>query len=126
MTENLKLKRSAKKHYKIESVKEKIKESILQVPKFEKLILDKEFLNVVANQIENKIDTKKYNVNKKEILLEIYTEVFSNITTDQLKTISDDIEYLHQHSLIHKKAFYKKILGFTWSFLKALLMIVVK
>jgi glutaredoxin 2 len=125
MTENLKLKRSSKKHLKIETTKEKIKQSILSIPKYEKLLMDKEFLNALCNELENTINTKKYNVNKKEILLEIYTEIFQ-ITSDQLKAISDDIEYLFEHGLIRKKSFYKKLLGFSWSFLKALLMIVVK
>jgi hypothetical protein len=75
---------------------------------------------------EDSINTKKYNVNKKELVLQLYTELFGDSTEEYLTKIADDIEYLWNHNSIHKTKLYKKVLGWSYNFVKNCLSVLIK
>jgi glutaredoxin 2 len=121
----MKLKHTAKKHEKVYTVYEKIKKDTEQIPKIELLKEDKELLNSVCNKFEDTINTKKYNVNKKELVLNLYSELFDT-SEEYLKKISDDVEYLWNHGAIRKTPLYKKVLKGSYNFLKNLALILIR
>jgi glutaredoxin 2 len=126
MENQIKLKRTAKKHLKTYTEYEKIKNNLQKtVPKLELLKDDKELLNSVCNKFEDAIDTKKYNVNKKELVLNLYSELFDT-SEEYLKKVADDIEYLWNHGAIKKTSVYKKVLKGTYNLLKNFVLILIK
>jgi hypothetical protein len=119
------LKHTAKKHVKIYKAFEKIKEETSQIPKVELLKDDRELLNTICNKFEDAINTKKYNANKKELVLNLYAELFDT-NADYLKKVADDIEYLWNHKAIKKTALYKKFLKGSYNFLKNFALILIR
>lgn len=114
----VKLKSTAKKHSVTYTVYEDIKKNIEKIPNLIGLKNDTEFLNYVCNLFENGIDTKKYNANKKELVLKLYSEIFNDSTPEYLKVISDDIDYLWNHGNIKKIKIYKKLFNMAYIVLK--------
>lgn len=47
-------------------------------------------------------NTKKYKINKLDIALTIYEELFGNLTEEQKKTIVNNIEHIVENKLIQK------------------------
>jgi hypothetical protein len=47
-------------------------------------------------------NTKKYKINKLEIALTVYEQLFGNLTEEQKKTIIKNIEHIVEHKLIQK------------------------
>jgi hypothetical protein len=123
---SLNLKHTAKKHLKVFSAHEKIKEEVVKIPHFEELKSDREFLNSVCNLFEDKVNTKKYNTNKKELVLKLYSELFNDETSEFLTEVAKDIDYLWNHGNIKKTSFYKKAKHASWNLLKNLLQLLVR
>jgi len=57
-----------------------------------------ELLKYVCNEVENLVK-KKYNIDKKKLVLEIISKVVANINDNDRKSMSDNIEFLHSNRL---------------------------
>jgi hypothetical protein len=67
---------------------------------------DNEFLVLVANLIENLI-TKKDSVSKKQLLIEVYKQLFG-ISEEEANILSNNIEFIcNQKGLVKKMSYYK-------------------
>ena len=67
---------------------------------------DTEFLNLVCNLIEYLVVGKKDKINKKELCLSIYRDLFG-IANDDEMMITKNIEYLWANKNIKKVSYYK-------------------
>jgi hypothetical protein len=101
--------------------KTKIKNLIISRAKEFELIsqykLNNEFLTLICNQVENLVK-KKYKIDKKQLVLEIYTLLFSDITDNEKFDVSRNINFIFDNNLIIKIPLSKQIIEFVKSWLK--------
>jgi len=101
--------------------KTKIKNLIVSRAKeFENLSsykLNNEFLSLICNLVENNVK-KKYKIDKKAFVLEIYTILYSDISTDEQLQIANNIAFIFDNNLISKIPLSKQIIEFVKSWLK--------
>jgi hypothetical protein len=67
------------------------------------LKLDLELLSYVCNLVENLVK-KKTQIDKKALVLEIFSKLFPDISTDDIQQIDKNIEYLFENGKINKLA----------------------
>ena len=94
------------KNVKVNAVIEQIRKRIEGLPNYSQYKNDVEFLLLVCNMIEHLV-VKKDKINKKELLLDIYKQVFVGITPAELANIEANIEFLLNNKKIKKQSFYK-------------------
>ena len=76
---------------------------LVDLPKYKN---DNEFLVLICNLIENLI-TKKNSVSKKQLLIEIYKQLFS-INEEEANILSNNIDFIcNQKGLVKKMSYYK-------------------
>lgn len=74
---------------------------------FTKYKLDAEMLTYVCNLIEYLV-TKKDNIDKKQLVLDIYRDLLGPDFTDDVATlITNNIEFIHKNKNIKKVSYYK-------------------
>jgi hypothetical protein len=83
------------------------------VPKLLGLRLDNELLKVVCSCIETLVDSRKTGLNKKELVLLIWTSLYPDITEQELKLVDIAIDFLCSNKLVVSL----KSCGRVWSFL---------
>lgn len=66
---------------------------------------DNEYLLLVCSLIEFLV-SKKDNINKIELLIEIYNQLFV-LTSDEIETIKNNVKFLHENKQIKKVSFFK-------------------
>ena len=95
--------------------KTEIKNKImLVVNKFENIInykLDPEFINLVANLIEHHVK-KKYNIDKKDLLIDIFNKIFPSITDEENAIILKNLQYIFDNRKINKVSISQYITNF--------------
>ena len=101
--------------------KTKIKNLIISRAKEFELIsqykLNNEFLTLICNQVENLVK-KKYKIDKKAFVLEIYSILYPNITTEEQLQLANNIAFIFDNNLISKIPLSKQIIEFIKSWLK--------
>jgi hypothetical protein len=104
-----------------EQKKSKIKNLIIdKVKEFENLEtykLNSEFLTFICNIVEN-IVKKKYKINKKEIVIEVYDKIFTNITYEEKLQICKNIDFIFDNNLITKIPLFKQIFEYFKTYVK--------
>jgi hypothetical protein len=88
---------------------QKIILEVQKLPEYSKYRTDLELIAYIVNQVENMITKKKQGALKKEIVLAIFQKLF-NITPQEIKLLSDSIDYLGNNKQIKKLGIYKKYL----------------
>lgn len=106
--ENIPVKNHLYKDLKLNDVKNKIIDRIKTFPNYEKYKNDVEFLGLVCNMIEHLV-IKKDKIDKKNLLLEIYKNVFP-LDENELDNISLNVEYLWNNKKIKKMSYFKVFL----------------
>lgn len=71
------------------------------VPDLEKKKMDVGFLNIILNNLENSVKPK-YNLDKKDILEEIFKACFDKITDDELAIVDKNSQFLRANNQIIK------------------------
>lgn len=66
---------------------------------------DNEFLTLVCNLIEYLINSKKDNINKKEMVLLIYQELFG-LSSDEQEVLKNNIDIIHLQKKIKRPSYY--------------------
>ena len=93
--------------FKKQDIKTKIIERIhelnLNLPLYKN---DQEFLTLVCNLIEYLVKSKKDNINKIELVLLIYQQLFG-ITPDEQEVLKNNINILHLQKKIKKVSMWK-------------------
>lgn len=89
-----------KQHEKIFNAVLKIQCKIKEFPKWNDLKLNTELTIFAGCLLENLI-SKKYNVDKKELLVTIFKDIFS-LTDDEVNILSSQIDFLNENGMIKK------------------------
>jgi len=97
---------SLKTSIKFNDIKNIIVERIAKFENLQQYKLDIEFLKLVCNMIEFQVK-KKYDIDKKDLLLKIYDQSFVNLTDDEKETVKKNIEFIFQNKHIKKVSYYK-------------------
>jgi hypothetical protein len=89
---------------KISKLVKKILDKISDIPNYLDHRYDMELLRMVTVMIEHSVNNKKNKVkiDKADIVFQVYTKLFDKVTPQELKTIRDNIEYLHNNGHIQK------------------------
>ena len=89
-----------KKHEKIFNAVLKIQCKIKEFPKWNDLKLNTELTIFAGCLLENLI-SKKYNVDKKELLVTIFKDTFT-LTDEEVNILSSQIDFLNENGMIKK------------------------
>ena len=106
MTNLIKPQNSLNTDLKKTEIREKI---IMKINKFENIFnykLDPEFICLVANLIEHYVK-KKYNINKKELLTDIFNKIFQSVSEDEQTIINKNLQYIYDTGQINKLSYSK-------------------
>ncbi len=92
---------------KVAKTHQRILEKITSLPDvIRKDRYNMELLKMVCCLVENSIDNKgkkdKLKIDKKDLVCQIYSSLFSSLTPQDIETISKNIEYLHDNEQIIK------------------------
>lgn len=89
------------------SIVERLKTMFSNVQQYK---YDNEFLLLTCSLIEYFVK-KKYNIDKKCLLIEIYNEVFlGTLTTEDMEQIKNNIQFLFNNNKIKKLSYYRLFL----------------
>jgi hypothetical protein len=67
---------------------------------------DNEFLVLICNLIEYLI-VKKDNINKKDLVILIYNELFGPLTSEETETLKNNVDIIHLQKKIKKVSWWK-------------------
>lgn len=86
----------------------KIMEKLAEVPEYTTRKLDLEMLTLACLAAEHLVDNSKLKVkiDKKDLVLQVYTRLFNGITPTDLKVIEANIQYLWDNGKIIKKSLW--------------------
>ena len=101
----IKLNNILKHHYNFEIVREELLIEFRKIPKIEELKFDSELTTCLMNIIEQVIK-KSHKIDKKNLVIQILTELFS-LTDLEQQIISKDIDFIHSNGLITSKIISK-------------------
>jgi len=88
------------------------------VKKIAPLVSDPNFpdlLEYIANLVENFVKDKD-KINRNDLIIRIYKEIFPAITNDEIQHLLDTIQYLRNSNLIKRIPLYKKIGFYGYNF----------
>lgn len=109
--------------YKIQKTQKRILDKITDLPAEIRNKHSMELLKMVCNCIEASIDNKgktnKMKIDKKLVLVQIYSTLFGNITSADLDAIAKNVEYLHDNGEIIKYSFWKVATATVWDWIKS-------
>jgi len=117
MSELIKPRNSLKSDFKKSDIINKILEKIMKFENIQKYKLDSNFCELVCNLIEHFVK-KKYNINKKELLIDVYNKIFNNLTEDDKTTIYSMVDYIFNNGLIKKLSYYKLFVSYFSNWIK--------
>lgn len=118
----IKTKNSLRKKEKIHKIKQCIVDKIQQDIDSSKLRenqhIDNELILFVCYCVEELVK-KKYNIDKKEFVVDILKTVFNNILTElELNQIKSQIDFAHENKLIKKVELNYKARMVVWDWIK--------
>jgi hypothetical protein len=82
------------------------------IPNFSMKSNNTEFILRACNLIENLGIRKKGDVTKKDVFINVYKQLFSDISDESLTEILHIIDFLLAHKLIRKIKIYKRVIRF--------------
>ena len=111
------------KDYKIAKVQRQILEKITDLPETIRHKHSTELLKMVCNCVEASINNKnkkdKMKIDKKLLVIQIYSALFGNLNPNDLDTIGKNIEYLHDNDQIVHYSFFKIATATAWNWFKS-------
>ena len=86
----------------------KIMEKLAEIPEYHLRKMDLELLTLACIACEHLIDNKKLKVkvDKKDLVLQVYTRLYNGISPADLKIIEANIQYLWDNGKIIKKSLW--------------------
>ena len=88
---------------------------IQKIPNYQELKNNLELIRFVCNMLENLITNNKENIDKKQTVIEIISQLFCSFSEDDKKAISNQVQFLFDNKFIKKvsniKKFKKKVLS---------------
>lgn len=102
----VKPKNSLKRDLKVAQIKDQVVARLREFKDLPKYKHSNEYLNLAVNLIEYLV-VKKDGVNKKELLLGIWDELFPDLSIEEKQQISQNVEYLFDNGLIKKTSYFR-------------------
>ena len=103
-------KNSLKKHNIVFSLIEQVSEKIKQIPQYERLRVEIELVKTVCNIVENMVSKKnkkaKQPINKKQLVVDALSSVFS-YSEQEKDLINSLIDFLFTNDMIKRLPFHK-------------------
>jgi hypothetical protein len=98
---------------KISKLVKKILDKVSDIPNYQEHRNDMELLRMITVMIEHSVNNKdkKVKIDKADIVFQVYVKLFEKIGPQELKTIKDNIEYLHNNGHIKKIGCFNVISG---------------
>ena len=107
----IKFSSALKRKKKVADCVKALKDKLAEIPDLGSFRESDELCEIVCNVVENLLakKAKKYKINKKEVVFEVYKELFPKqpLSEAEKETLSKRIEYLHEKGLIHGVPFLK-------------------
>lgn len=107
----IKFSSALKRKKKVAECVKALKDKLSEIPDLSDFRQSDELTEIVCNVVENLLakKAKKYKICKKEVVYEVYKELFPNqpLTEVEKESLSRRIDYLHEKGLIHGVAFLK-------------------
>ena len=107
----IKFSSALKRKKKVADCVKALKDKLSEIPDLVSFRESDELCEIVCNVVENLLakKAKKYKINKKEVVFEVYKELFPKhpLTDAEKESLSKRIEYLHEKGLIHGVPFLK-------------------
>lgn len=91
---------------KLAEIKNKIVERLEKIEDLQQYKLNNEFLVLTCNLIEFYVK-KKYNIDKMNLVINIYDRIFANLSDDEKATIRQNIQFIWNNGHIKKISYYK-------------------
>lgn len=91
---------------KLAEIKNKICERLNKIEELQQYKLNNEFLVLVCNLVEFYVK-KKYNIDKMNLVINIYDRIFANMAEDEKTIIRQNIQFIYNNGHIKKIAYYK-------------------
>ena len=118
----IKTKNSLRKKEKLHTIKQCIVDKIQRDIDMSKLRenqhIDNELILFVCYCVEELVK-KKYNIDKKEFVVDILSTVFNNVLTElELNQIKSQIDFAHENQLIKKVELNYKVRLIVWDWIK--------
>lgn len=99
-------KNDLKQDIKTAEIKNKIIERLMKIENLQVYKLNNEFLVLACNLIEFYVK-KKYNIDKSNLLVNIYEALFIDFTEDEKASIRQNIQFIWNNGHIKKISYYK-------------------
>ena len=107
----IKLSSALKRKKKVADCVKALKDKLAEIPDLATFRDSDELCDIVCNVVENLLakKAKKYKINKKEVVFEVYKELFPKnpLSEAEKEGLSKRIEYLHEKGMIHGVPFLK-------------------
>lgn len=91
---------------KTAEIKNKICERLNKIDNLQEYKLNNEFLVLSCNLIEFYVK-KKYNINKNNLLINIYEQIFTELIEEDKATLRQNIQFIFNNGHIKKISYYK-------------------
>ena len=107
----IKFSSALKRKKKVAECVKALKDKLSEIPDLSDFRQSDELTEIVCNVVESLLakKAKKYKICKKEVVFEVYKELFPKqpLTDAEKESLSKRIDYLHEKGLIHGVAFLK-------------------
>lgn len=121
----IKSKNSLRKREKKDKIKRIIRERITSINSYQSLrnnnSIDQELVLMICNCVENLVK-KKYQIDKKQFVIEIVEDIFPNLSQYERENILNMVQFLFDNLLIQIVPISEKISHFAVSWIKRKLL----
>jgi hypothetical protein len=115
----LSYKNSLKLHVLYYETLDAVSDIVKKIPRFELLEYDNELLLVICRLVEIKVSSKKvYKIDKKQLVVDIYANIFGKTNFDVKKKLRSDIQFLYDNKTIKGSNTFKKVAFYTIDYIK--------
>lgn len=99
------------KEAEIHDIVSKIMSKISDIPRHQEYKHDLELLKMCCVMVEHAIDNKKRKskIDKKDIIYQVWSRVWSGIKPDDLKVLDSHIQFLFENGFIQKRSMWSVI-----------------
>ena len=100
-------------HYSYETLLHDIVEELKKIPSLDRLRMNPELTKMVCQVIEEVSLAKpiKGKIDKKTLVIEVFSKLF-DLTEDEQKLMSNDIDFCCNNNLIKRRSICEKMFGF--------------
>jgi hypothetical protein len=114
----LSLKNSLKVHNLFHDLLNKVSDIVLKLPNYRELKDDPEIVLLICNLVENFMTKNVSKIDKKDLVICIYENVFGELSNDEKTALEIHIQFLYNNKTIKRQKFYKIIGYIVYDYIK--------